>query len=150
RSDLFYRLHVFPLELPPLRERPGDIPLLVHYFVRRFAAKIGRPIIRVPNQTMERLVAYPWPGNVRQLENVAERAVILATGPELAVDPLLVPDVAGQPRVGSSTPGLTPSVDRASGSQNVSAEGDSPRDDGGDLATLEEVERRHILAVLKQ
>src|SRR5439155_10238497 len=87
RQDLYYRLNVFPVKLPPLRERVEDIPLLVHYFVGRYAAKIGRAITRVPKEAMQRLMAYPWPGNVRELENVIERAVILSPGPELAVAP---------------------------------------------------------------
>ena len=85
RQDLYYRLSVFPLRVPPLRERAEDIPLLVHYFVGRHAARIGRRISRVPKAAMERLVAYPWPGNVRELENVIERAVILSPGPDLEV-----------------------------------------------------------------
>ena len=91
RQDLYYRLNVFPVALPPLRERAEDIPLLVHYFVARYAAKIGRPISRVPQEAMQRLVAYPWPGNVRELENVIERAVILSPGPDLRVAPEVLP-----------------------------------------------------------
>ena len=85
RQDLYYRLSVFPLRVPPLRERAEDIPLLVHYFVGRHATRIGRKISRVPKAAMERFVAYPWPGNVRELENVIERAVILSPGPDLEV-----------------------------------------------------------------
>jgi PAS domain S-box-containing protein len=91
RQDLYYRLNVFPVSLPPLRERTEDIPLLVHYFVERYAAKIGRVITRVPDEAMQRLLAYPWPGNVRELENVIERGVIISTGPELAAGPALLP-----------------------------------------------------------
>ena len=81
------------MSLPPLRERREDIPLLVHYFVARYAAKIGRQISRVPKETMRRLASYPWPGNIRELENVIERAVILSPGPELqvAAEALLTP-----------------------------------------------------------
>ena len=85
RQDLYYRLNVFPVQLPPLRERTVDIPLLVHYFVGRHAARIGCRISRVPKAVMERLVAYAWPGNIRELENVIERAVILSPGPDLDV-----------------------------------------------------------------
>ena len=85
RQDLYYRLSVFPLRVPSLRERREDIPLLVHYFVGRYAARIGRKITSVAQEAMERLVAYPWPGNIRELENVIERAVILSAGPELEV-----------------------------------------------------------------
>jgi transcriptional regulator with GAF, ATPase, and Fis domain len=91
RQDLYYRLNVFPVHLPPLRERTEDIPLLVHYFVDRYAAKIGRVVTRVPDEAMQRLLAYPWPGNVRELENVIERGVIISTGPELAAGPELLP-----------------------------------------------------------
>jgi formate hydrogenlyase transcriptional activator len=85
RQDLYYRLSVFPLRVPSLRERREDIPLLVHYFVGRYTARIGRKITRVAKEAMERLAAYPWPGNIRELENVIERAVILSAGPELEV-----------------------------------------------------------------
>src|SRR5262249_4169603 len=91
RQDLYYRLNVFPVTLPPLRERPEDIPLLVHYFVARDRAKIGRQIPRVPKSTMERLAGYAWPGNVRELENVIERAVILSPGPDLQIAPEILP-----------------------------------------------------------
>jgi PAS domain S-box-containing protein len=85
REDLYYRLSVFPLHLPPLRDRPGDVPLLVRALVPRFAARVGKRIVAVSDDTLRRLAAYPWPGNVRELENVVERAVILATGPLLDV-----------------------------------------------------------------
>ena len=93
RQDLYYRLNVFPVTVPPLRERPEDIPLLVHYFVARYVAKIGRRISRVPKETMERLATYAWPGNVRELENVVERAVILSPGSDLEVAPEVFPPV---------------------------------------------------------
>ena len=85
REDLFYRLNVFPIEIPPLRERPGDIPLLVHYFVGRFARRMHRDIRTVPKDAMEALTRASWPGNVRELENFIERAVILTRGSELNV-----------------------------------------------------------------
>ena len=93
RQDLYYRLNVFPVQLPPLRERREDIPPLVHYFVRRFSLKIGRKITRIQRETMERLVSYSWPGNVRELENVIERAVILSRGVELEVAPGVLPEM---------------------------------------------------------
>ncbi len=83
RKDLFYRLNVFPVILPPLRERREDIPLLVEFFVERFARSLGRRIERIPKDTMKALEDYAWPGNVRELINVIERAVIVNTGPEL-------------------------------------------------------------------
>jgi DNA-binding NtrC family response regulator len=85
REDLFYRLNVFPIEIPPLRERPGDIPLLVHYFVSRLARRMQKQIKTIPKRSMEALTTAPWPGNVRELENFIERAVILTQGPELNV-----------------------------------------------------------------
>ena len=94
RRDLFYRLNVFPILMPPLRQRPEDIGLLVHYFVRRHAARIGRRIEHIPAATMSRLAAYSWPGNIRELENVIERAVILSNGPDLELAAGLIPAIA--------------------------------------------------------
>ncbi|MBV9609361.1 MAG: sigma 54-interacting transcriptional regulator, partial [Acidobacteria bacterium] len=85
REDLFYRLNVFPIEIPPLRERRGDISLLVHYFVSRLARRMQKNIKTIPKHAMEALVNAPWPGNVRELENFIERAVILTQGSELNV-----------------------------------------------------------------
>ena len=85
REDLFYRLNVFPVEIPPLRERPGDIPLLVHYFVSRLARRMQKSIKTIPKSAMEALATAAWPGNVRELENFIERAVILTQGSELNV-----------------------------------------------------------------
>ncbi len=85
RSDLFYRLNVFPLHVPPLRERPEDIPLLVRYFVHKFATRMGRQIESVPTETMEALSKWSWPGNIRELENLMERSVILTQGKALRV-----------------------------------------------------------------
>ncbi len=84
RSDLFYRLNVFPIRIPSLRERREDIPLLIRYFVRKFSAQMGRVIETIPAETMEVLVNWHWPGNVRELENFIERSVILSTGTALA------------------------------------------------------------------
>jgi formate hydrogenlyase transcriptional activator len=86
RSDLYYRLNVFPVVLPPLRERREDIPQLVRHFAQKAARRMGRRIETIPNEIMDALVQYPWPGNIRELENVIERAVILSAGPELAVN----------------------------------------------------------------
>jgi formate hydrogenlyase transcriptional activator len=83
REDLYYRLNVFPIHVPPLRERKEDIPLLARYFVARHAAGAGRRIDEIAPEAMSALVEYPWPGNVRELENVMERAVVLARGPRL-------------------------------------------------------------------
>jgi formate hydrogenlyase transcriptional activator len=86
RSDLFYRLNVFPIEMPALRDRKDDIPILVEYFTSRHGARLGKKFQRVDRRTMERLLAYSWPGNVRELENVIERAAILSEGALLSVD----------------------------------------------------------------
>jgi formate hydrogenlyase transcriptional activator len=85
RSDLYYRLHVFPIHLPPLRERREDIPELVQHFVRLFAKRFGKAIETIPTETMGALERYPWPGNIRELEHLIERAVILTSGSELRV-----------------------------------------------------------------
>ena len=85
RADLFYRLNVFPIEIPALRERREDIPLLVNYFVSKFSRRMGRQITSVPKATMQALTNNPWPGNVRELANFIERAVILSPGEELNV-----------------------------------------------------------------
>jgi len=86
RSDLFYRLHVFPIEMPSLRERQADIPLLVEYFIDRYARKAGKNIKRVNKKTLELLQSYPWPGNIRELQNVIERSVILCETDIFSID----------------------------------------------------------------
>jgi transcriptional regulator with GAF, ATPase, and Fis domain len=80
RSDLFYRLNVFPIEVPPLRKRKEDIPILVEYFVKRYAEKTGKQICKIEKNTLELCQAYPWPGNIRELQNIVERSVILTSG----------------------------------------------------------------------
>jgi formate hydrogenlyase transcriptional activator len=85
RADLYYRLHVFPLIVPALRERREDIPLLVRYFVQKHAQRLDRKIDRIPSQALEELTNYVWPGNIRELQNVIERSVILSNGPDLRV-----------------------------------------------------------------
>lgn len=87
RSDLFYRLNVFPISIPPLRERRHDIELLVHHFVRQFSQLMNKEVEQVAGDTMTALRHYDWPGNVRELQNVVERAMIRSCGPELAIDP---------------------------------------------------------------
>jgi formate hydrogenlyase transcriptional activator len=85
RSDLYYRLHVFPLNVPPLRERRDDIAQLIRYFVQKHAQRMGREIETIPSQALAALTNYDWPGNIRELQNVIERSVILTTGSELRV-----------------------------------------------------------------
>ena len=87
RADLFYRLNIFPITVPPLRDRRHDIPELVAHFVRHWSARHGRSVSRVHPATLRTLVAYDWPGNVRELQNLIERAVIVSEGDELAFDP---------------------------------------------------------------
>jgi formate hydrogenlyase transcriptional activator len=86
RSDLFFRLNVFPVHVPPLRERQGDIPLLVRHFTQQFSRRMKRAIETIPSAAMDALCRYHWPGNIRELQNVIERAVIISTGPALSVD----------------------------------------------------------------
>ena len=133
RQDLYYRLNVFPVQLPPLRERCEDIPPLVHYFVRRFSLKIGRKITRIQRETMERLMNYSWPGNVRELENVIERAVILSTGIELEVGPGVLPEIAAVASAQAFVPRPAP-VEKG-------PEAPSPQ-------SIDQMERNHILEVL--
>ncbi len=118
RSDLYYRLNVFPINVPPLRERPEDIPLLVHFFANKFAQQMRRPIESVPKETMAALVAYHWPGNIRELQNLIERAVILSRGSTLEIP---LGELKQPPK----------NTNHANGG-----------------ATLENVERDHILKVL--
>ena len=84
REDLFYRLNVFPITCPPLRDRKEDIPLLVKHFLQKFEGKMGKKITHVPPAVMDALSAYNWPGNIRELENLIERAMILSPGNELS------------------------------------------------------------------
>jgi len=92
RADLYYRLHVFPLNVPPLRERREDIPLLTRYFVQKHAQRLDRKVERIPTLALEALTRYDWPGNIRELQNVIERSVILSNGPELRV---AMPEMVG-------------------------------------------------------
>lgn len=114
RDDLYYRLNVFPISIPPLRERREDIPTLVWHFVPELSERMGKRIESVPKKTMEALQSYPWPGNVRELRNVIENAMIVTTGSVLQVE---IPKVAGSLNANN--------------------------------ASLQEVERNHILAVLE-
>ena len=86
RSDLFYRLNVFPIELPPLRERKDDIPILVTYFVNRYAQRAGKKIDTIRKKSIDALQEYSWPGNVRELQNVIERSLIIVDTNEFSID----------------------------------------------------------------
>jgi PAS domain S-box-containing protein len=142
REDLYYRLNVFPIALPPLRDRAGDVPLLVQFLVARFAARIGVRIKAIGKGTMERLCRYSWPGNIRELENVLERAVILSNGPTLEIDPEVFAAAAAE-RAAHVGRGMTqgPEADGLDLSGGRRAE---------PLESLEANERNHILAALHQ
>jgi formate hydrogenlyase transcriptional activator len=130
RSDLFFRLNVFPVHVPPLRKRDGDIALLVRHFTQQFSRRMKKVIETIPSTAMDALSRYHWPGNIRELQNVIERAVIISTGPALSVD---VSDLkfpkAGPP---AEKPASPKSANRAL--QNV----------------LEETERQQIFNALKE
>jgi transcriptional regulator with PAS, ATPase and Fis domain len=96
REDLYYRLNVVALTLPPLRQRQDDIPALAHFYVQRFAAETKKPFTGLAPEVQERFLAYPWPGNVRELANVIERAVVLGAGPQITLQDL-PPSLAGAP-----------------------------------------------------
>jgi len=91
RRDLFYRLNVFPVRIPPLRERSGDVPLLVKHLLAHLQCKLAKPLQAVTEEGMRRLQAYPWPGNIRELQNVLERACVMATSPIVDVDDEALP-----------------------------------------------------------
>jgi formate hydrogenlyase transcriptional activator len=136
RSDLFYRLNVFPIDVPPLRERSSDIAQLAMFFLARFSKKFGKNIQGMPRVTIDRLNSYSWPGNVRELQNIIERAVILSRSSVLELDPDLIPV-------------LTP-LDSAD-VRDRSSESVQPRSlASAHPSTLEDVERAHIIAVLNQ
>jgi len=103
RSDLYYRLHVFPIVLPPLRERLEDIPFLVRHFLEAYRMKLKRPPLELSQESMECLIRYAWPGNVRELQNVIERAVILARSPVVTVE---LQSVTNVPPASESTANL--------------------------------------------
>jgi formate hydrogenlyase transcriptional activator len=134
RSDLYYRLNVFPVRVPALRERPEDIPLLVRHFVQEFGRRLGKIIDAIPADTMSALARYPWPGNIRELQNVIERAVILTSGPVLTVR-------SDDLRPSSLTP---PPSHPGNGSALSLPPAQNMRE------ALEEVERRQILAALEE
>jgi formate hydrogenlyase transcriptional activator len=121
RSDLYYRLSVFPLSLPPLRERTADIPTLVRYFTQKYAQRMNKRIVTIPSAAIEALASYAWPGNVRELENLMERAVILTRGSSLEI-PLA----------------------------ELRAAPETAAPDTATLVTLEDAERDHIRRVLEQ
>ena len=129
RSDLYYRLHVFPIRLPALRERLEDIPILVHYFVKKFARRMNKQIENIPTETMRALEQWHWPGNIRELENFMERSVILTDGSSLRV-PVDELGALSVPTASETNLGKAVSL--------------------GPQGTLEELERQYIVQVLRQ
>ena len=97
RTDLFFRLNVFPIRVPALRERPEDIPLLAEYWASRYSRTVGKGIRRIDESAIAALCAYPWPGNIRELQNVVERAVILARGSVLGLGDFELPSLRSEP-----------------------------------------------------
>jgi formate hydrogenlyase transcriptional activator len=134
RSDLYYRLNVFPITVPALRERPEDVALLVRYFVQKFSRRLSKTVEYVPTQAMDALTHYSWPGNVRELENLVERAVILSPGKELRVPVSELKAASGSSGAELPFGELPP----------VTSFGSAP------VGTLEEAERQHILRALRQ
>jgi formate hydrogenlyase transcriptional activator len=103
RDDLYYRLHVFPIRVPPLRDRREDIPLLIDHFINRFSRRMNKEVDRVEERTLEMLLNYDWPGNVRELENIIERAMIVSPSDTLEIDPTWLPAVPGPSRGETAT-----------------------------------------------
>lgn len=142
RSDLYYRLNVLPLRVPALRDRPGDIPQIVLFFLDRFCKRTGKKIQAVSAKTMKLLEQYPWPGNIRELQNVIERGVVLCSDSILHLGPDLLP-LTESPQKSIADADTIPQAQIPTFPQS-SRLAEQPSD-----CSLEEVERRHILAVLK-
>ena len=144
RSDLYYRLNVFPLFVPPLRTRKSDIPQLVAFFLTRYSQRFGKLVEGVSREAMQRLVDYSWPGNVRELQNIVERAVVLSSGSVLSLDHNFLPTTVGQVEMFALS-----NVEGA-----VKPDYGAPllplKAEGGDPTSLAEVQKRHILSVLRQ
>jgi formate hydrogenlyase transcriptional activator len=137
RSDLYYRLNVFPIHIPALRERPEDVPLLVRYFVQKFSRRLNKSVAFVPADAMEALASYSWPGNIRELENFIERAVLLSPGKELRV-PI------------SELKPVAVAADAGADSSSSSASLTSSTPSSSSISTLEDADRQHILRALRQ
>jgi formate hydrogenlyase transcriptional activator len=136
RSDLYYRLNVFPVRVPSLRERPEDIPLLVRHFVEQFSRRLGKVIDAIDSDAMSALTRYPWPGNIRELQNVIERAVILTSGPVLNVR---MDDLRSTSQPPAASPAPAPNGNSAPPSSNKNIR-----------EALEDAERQQILAALEK
>jgi transcriptional regulator with GAF, ATPase, and Fis domain len=137
RADLFYRLNVFPIRLPPLRERQTDIPLLTHFFVQKHAPRVGRRIEAIDATSMLQLTRYAWPGNIRELENVVERALILNNAPVLSI---------GLEASTETPPAPGPDAAETNAGMPVP---DSAAPDTG-TADLDSIQREHIASVLRE
>jgi formate hydrogenlyase transcriptional activator len=138
RSDLFYRLNVFPIAVPALRERAEDISLLANHFMQRMTRKLGKPLERIAPATLTQLNGYSWPGNIRDLQNTIERAAVLATGSELIVDWDLGP------------PAVSAAASIAGQSAAREAQQPPPRSSDAEHQSLEAIEREHIIATLRK
>ena len=137
RADLFYRLNVFPVKMPPLRDRAEDIPLLVQFFVQKYGPKVGRQVGGIEAQTIDRLLRYEWPGNIRELENIVERALILSSAPVLSIGEDVLPIT-------------TPVAARAPPTRAVAVGAVARHADPGGPTDLNSVQRDHILSTLRQ
>jgi formate hydrogenlyase transcriptional activator len=126
RADLFYRLNVFPVKLPPLRDRSEDIPLLVQFFVQKYAPKVGRQVNAIEGKTIDRLLRYDWPGNIRELENIVHRALILGSAPVLSIGKDVLQVATQAAERAPPTRAVAPAID------------------------LDSVQREHILTTLRQ
>jgi len=147
RQDLYYRLNVFPVTMPPLRERSEDVPLLVKFFVQKYAPRVGRRVDSVDPETIQRLLAYPWPGNIRELENLIERALILADSRVLHVGPEILGGASLLREARDSTVVAAPPAPEARTPQSTTRP-DAPMTPKAD-STLVAVQREHILQVLR-
>jgi DNA-binding NtrC family response regulator len=161
RADLFYRLNVISLHLPPLRQRPEDIPILAEHFLTLFRERFNRPALDLSDEARRRLTTYSWPGNVRELKNALERAAALATADSIEADQILPHVVVssaeaapGAPIAQTSSSAAGPAAAALSSTAHASSAepsaGHNPDGQPSAPATLEELERRHILAVLEQ
>jgi len=143
RSDLFFRINVFPVHVPSLRERDADIPLLVRHFTQQYSRRMNKVIDTIPSATMDALRRYQWPGNIRELQNMIERAVIISTGPILSLDVAdlkLAPESSSQPKAQQDEAWQESAAAAASGSKT----------DGALRDVLHQTERRKILEALER
>jgi formate hydrogenlyase transcriptional activator len=145
RSDLYYRLNVFPIHVPALRERPEDVPLLVRYFVQKFSRRQNKTVAYVPADVMDALVNYPWPGNIRELENLIERAVLLSPGRELRVPLAELKEAAP-----ASSFAMVPVEPSLPAPYTPTARAALSTPGASSLSTLDDAQRQHILQVLRQ